>query len=105
MEKIEVLRHRLQLYKKHLHVRGEDRAIGAGIQPAEETPPRAWRRLKHSNYDNECLRNTSTCVEKINNIAQGLSMIRKHLHVRGEDQKEGKNYDTVRETPPRAWRR
>ena len=49
---------------KHLHGRGEDRAILACDCAMAETPPRTWRRRIEVAKDGVVLGNTSTDVEK-----------------------------------------
>ena len=92
-------------FRKHPHVRGEDRsAIVAGLSYLE-TPPRAWGR--------QCIRaspgshdgNTPTCVGKTRGPGHREPGMRKHPHVRGEDL-SCRVTDTFKtETPPRAWGR
>ena len=74
------------LYKKHLHVRGEDLSIFSKIEPASETPPRAWRRQLYKIKIIRITRNTSTCVEKTMMSLEKKFESGKHLHVRGKDQ-------------------
>ena len=71
--------------RKHLHGRGEDRAISRAFNRCWETPPRTWRRRKKRSTGSRTTRNTSTDVEKTEySRSVVLSML---------------------ETPPRTWRR
>ena len=54
--------------KKHLHVRGEDHSYRTFLSFLLETPPRAWRRSGAGGAPSAGVRNTSTCVEKIDNV-------------------------------------
>ena len=68
VEKTPACRLRAQKQRKHLHGRGEDRG-GVVVRAAQwETPPRAWRRLTNNIDLSHFHRNTSTGVEKTNNI-------------------------------------
>ena len=71
--------------QKHLHGRGEDRAISRAFNRCWETPPRTWRRPEVEVTAPAVTRNTSTDVEKTG---------RPQLHLHGHA-----------ETPPRTWRR
>ena len=67
-------------------MRGEDQRTAATTRCAAETPPRAWRRFTAEAVRITVGRNTSTCVEKINEGFAKFVQEKKHLHVRGEDQ-------------------
>ena len=51
------------------------------------------------------MRNTSTDVEKTLADSTRCVSVRKHLHGRGEDEVLDHSTGSVRETPPRTWRR
>ena len=70
---------------KHPHVRGEDGSDAEGLPSYEETPPRAWGRLRRSTNPKENTRNTPTCVGKTAVLALDVLVGQKHPHVRGED--------------------
>ena len=72
-------------FKKHPHVRGEDRHQQPETKAALETPPRAWGRQAEPKKQEEYLRNTPTCVGKTISPMNGRICVKKHPHVRGED--------------------
>ena len=76
---------KLYPFKKHPHVRGEDKSFGTESYAATETPPRAWGRLLMAAKTGQLDGNTPTCVGKT-----FLSLTRQLLFL---------------ETPPRAWGR
>ncbi len=53
----------------------------------------------------KCIRNTSTDVEKTENMSEEKAIEWKHLHGRGEDRRWSLPLKSRRETPPRTWRR
>ncbi len=75
----------LYLYKKHPHVRGEDRLSDDETPPTAETPPRAWGRRALLKKANDIFGNTPTCVGKTIQRKNVKNERRKHPHVRGED--------------------
>ena len=91
--------------KKHLHVRGEDHISEWALSPAEETPPRTWRRLRNTDACARSSGNTSTYVEKTFARWSYRVRLQKHLHVRGEDPLITSISAPNAETPPRTWRR
>ncbi len=86
-------------------MRGEDTSLMASPSLAVETPPRAWRRRCNMWWTIAQYGNTSTCVEKTQAADRFYRLLKKHLHVRGEDAQREGEADTSLETPPRAWRR
>ena len=91
--------------RKHPHVRGED-GLGRQSQTCRaETPPRAWGRRRYSAQQHPFARNTPTCVGKTKTSKRGPSALKKHPHVRGEDDSIPLPPPPVEETPPRAWGR
>ena len=70
-----------------------------------ETPPRTWRRPPTIQIRVNSAGNTSTYVEKTVYGHTLTPLIRKHLHVRGEDLDMLRDKQFVSETPPRTWRR
>ena len=91
--------------EKHPHVRGEDKGSCAQGCRCSETPPRAWGRLVESVEDALKIGNTPTCVGKTTKGARRKTPVRKHPHVRGEDQTTWSPGFVLVETPPRAWGR
>ena len=95
----------LYLYtEKHPHVRGEDLMRGDYDDYHEETPPRAWGRLRKREHSPGAHGNTPTCVGKTPrpNVSVCAG---KHPHVRGEDAIRARSLHSGDETPPRAWGR
>ena len=90
---------------KHPHVRGEDHVPIGTWSTAWETPPRTWGRQEAATVEVERTRNTPTYVGKTIVFPPAVLRIRKHPHVRGEDQTEKHQSLTGRETPPRTWGR
>ena len=95
----------LYLYKKHPHVRGEDRLSDDETPPTAETPPRAWGRRALLKKANDIFGNTPTCVGKTIQRKNVKNERRKHPHVRGEDSCTRLRASVALETPPRAWGR
>ena len=93
------------VYRKHLHVRGENGHFAACYWVKIETPPRAWRKLSQNSQTPSFLRNTSTCVEKTSKLWASIIGVSKHLHVRGENPHVASLLALFQETPPRAWRK
>ena len=91
--------------QKHLHGRGEDLACSPQNRAWLETPPRTWRRPSKERTATSSLRNTSTDVEKTTRQQTLTVPVEKHLHGRGEDSMTKALPYTLRETPPRTWRR
>ena len=91
--------------EKHPHVRGEDLFRPLGELRVIETPPRAWGRHPFFDTNPDTMRNTPTCVGKTQKSISVSSLIRKHPHVRGEDQTNVYEKGLKEETPPRAWGR
>ena len=91
--------------RKHLHGRGEDEPVRFQLRLLRETPPRTWRRLSLLWNMVGSLGNTSTDVEKTPSGARQIGEQEKHLHGRGEDNKQDALAGEEEETPPRTWRR
>ena len=111
--------------EKHLHIRGENRMSLTGVNGSVETPPHTWRKFLHKITPRGDRRNTSTYVEKIGCVDSDKVGIRKHLHIRGENDRalfseanqrkhlhirgENRFYIGIRrlimETPPHTWRK
>ncbi len=91
--------------EKHPHVRGED-SVGIDlVDSGIETPPRAWGRLLSDKKEGGIWRNTPTCVGKTISLPSFRAPRGKHPHVRGEDPSICFIYQSIWETPPRAWGR
>ena len=58
--------------KKHLHIRGENSPTKHGLATRSETPPHTWRKCNQHRKKLQKFRNTSTYVEKIQNIASNI---------------------------------
>ncbi len=100
------IRVHLALYLwKHPHGRGEDVIDDAAKTEAQETPPRAWGRLRKAGKKMPCLRNTPTGVGKTEDFSPHQIVMRKHPHGRGEDRHVYRPFSRGAETPPRAWGR
>ena len=91
--------------KKHLHGRGEDPYSPQAKYRIPETPPRTWRRQYAIWWRHFWEGNTSTDVEKTQNILHEEIYLWKHLHGRGEDEASSSEKPKNWETPPRTWRR
>ncbi len=91
--------------KKHPHGRGEDGIRPRPYQQKEETPPRAWGRLRAMIKIAVVERNTPTGVGKTRKIWNQRCQWRKHPHGRGEDSYAETGRKALEETPPRAWGR
>ena len=99
------LSHFTIVFRKHLHIRGEN-FFSAFIFPFQtETPPHTWRKFLSRTLDENFLRNTSTYVEKIYKKRRSSSIRQKHLHIRGENLKLDRVPIAVLETPPHTWRK
>ena len=72
-------------WRKHPHVRGEDRSSLMIISRLKETPPRAWGRRHFQQAHATVGGNTPTCVGKTAPGAHWRQIGWKHPHVRGED--------------------
>ena len=116
-------------FQKHPHGRGEDLSSSTqptntkqtppppsrkqythfahcqSAQPAEETPPRAWGRLRYVKRSGKSERNTPTGVGKTKGYRMGSRGFQKHPHGRGEDLVVVLLVNANVETPPRAWGR
>ena len=71
--------------RKHLHIRGENGLACSALTVGLETPPHTWRKSTQIGSDVKTLRNTSTYVEKIGRIFIFKNLVKKHLHIRGEN--------------------
>ena len=91
--------------EKHLHIRGENLTIVGRENLITETPPHTWRKSWIRAYDTDCIRNTSTYVEKMGRLVHWESTRRKHLHIRGENSRTTMRRAWIRETPPHTWRK
>ena len=90
---------------KHPHGRGEDPLVPLPINEEEETPPRAWGRLKRKQPTDDLDGNTPTGVGKTTASTTAAMNIKKHPHGRGEDACRQHPSAIPAETPPRAWGR
>ena len=91
--------------RKHPHGRGEDNyTINIG-RLVTETPPRAWGRLAVSGRGPTFSGNTPTGVGKTLSSVFALPLVWKHPHGRGEDSTAFRLFESLKETPPRAWGR
>ena len=90
---------------KHPHVRGEDAWSADHVALWAETPPRAWGRHQMGGEYLFGDGNTPTCVGKTHRIQGRSKALRKHPHVRGEDDAWAATWGIRQETPPRAWGR
>ena len=88
----------------HLHVRGEQVALGVVLPLLHGSPPRAWRAAVGRLYQLPPRRFTSTCVESRSNGTGGPSRGTVHLHVRGEQRAWRPTTTATCGSPPRAWR-
>ncbi len=103
--KTRMQRQRARQYRKHPHVRGEDRRSRMRKGSGLETPPRAWGRPSVAFGREHPVRNTPTCVGKTCSQASFPAVCEKHPHVRGEDCHHARVLLKNQETPPRAWGR
>ena len=71
----------------------------------EETPPRAWGRLRRMGNKACKIGNTPTCMGKTNASYRFFGQLKKHPHVHGEDVNHRLGGVVNLETPPRAWGR
>ncbi len=72
-------------WKKHLHMRGENKKMQNSLTRTRETPPHAWRKRMPDDAYSCVGGNTSTCVEKTRPRLNRSTPRRKHLHMRGEN--------------------
>ena len=91
--------------RKHPHARGEDLKVKANSFVEPETSPRPWGRLSTQPAHKEKTGNIPTPVGKTISPAVVVNCGRKHPHARGEDEFEGKTYESLEETSPRPWGR
>ena len=90
---------------KHPHGRGEDGREIKDVVSDEETPPRAWGRLRCQHINGGSAGNTPTGVGKTHGKTNPKTGGKKHPHGRGEDRIEAAQAQLSIETPPRAWGR
>ena len=96
-------RHRRR--QKHLRLRGENSSSSSSKEQPLETPPLARRKQFAKAERRQDRRNTSACAEKTFGSRADLSVVRKHLRLRGENEsKSGWNSSNL-ETPPLARRK
>ena len=105
VEKTRYLHHICEEPWKHLHVCGENGSSTSRQKVTKETPPRVWRKPLFAFTLNALVRNTSTCVEKTFAGSILNRLIRKHLHVCGENDTSTSPHFSGQETPPRVWRK
>ena len=86
-------------------MRGEDFDVFLVRWLHQETPPRAWGRLRVVHRLPRPRGNTPTCVGKTSLAASRPLALGKHPHVRGEDHTALQQRGVLLETPPRAWGR
>ena len=103
--KTRMQRQRARQYRKHPHVRGEDRRSRMRKGSGLETPPRAWGRHSADAINHFQRGNTPTCVGKTARRPCTRPRTWKHPHVRGEDSLLRFRLTLRTETPPRAWGR
>ena len=75
----------------------------ADLVVGKETPPRAWGKLDVHGYGGGYVGNTPTCVGKTLFDTPPAYGVRKHPHVRGENEDADLQPEEGLETPPRAW--
>ena len=92
-------------YRKHPHMRGEDRSLPFVSFLLIETPPHAWGRPPKIPPPTMIRRNTPTCVGKTRFLFHVGSLLGKHPHMRGEDRGGEEDSARLQETPPHAWGR
>ena len=92
-------------FKKHPHMRGEDKLSTLRWVPFRETPPHAWGRQLHVPLGFSRGGNTPTCVGKTEREGIGMKLVKKHPHMRGEDSVSTFIRKCQIETPPHAWGR
>ena len=68
------------------------------------SPPHAWRIPVVKNRPSGVLRITSTCVENTVMLYSSASLLRDHLHMRGEYQIPQTPEEQLKGSPPHAWR-
>ena len=95
----------VNIRRKHLHVCGENLLRRLSCAELYETPPRVWRKLRHSAQRDAHAGNTSTCVEKTFFRFWRARRLEKHLHVCGENAFLILFFVLSIETPPRVWRK
>ena len=70
-----------------------------------ETPPHTWRKYTPLDFKRFFTRNTSTYVEKIDDVEPAHEWLQKHLHIRGENSSLTTTLPIIQETPPHTWRK
>ena len=70
--------------RDHLHIRGEYGALVAAVGVVVGSPPHTWRIPTCSSCYSIEFRITSTYVENTFHQVENISIIKDHLHIRGE---------------------
>ncbi len=94
-----------EMQRKHPHLRGEDLIPASPFKNTLETPPPAWGRPERAETPLNSPRNTPTCVGKTPATVIWRLSLRKHPHLRGEDNNFILDIIFQPETPPPAWGR
>ena len=105
VEKTDSLESSSIFLRKHLHMRGENWLRPVKTSLNLETSPHAWRKPMGLKPTGTMMGNISTCVEKTEKHKVLRRILKKHLHMRGENILRSGRRIFFLETSPHAWRK
>ena len=90
--------------RDHLHLRGEHFSVQLCILRFLGSPPLTWRTPKRIRYHHTIIGITSTYVENTKRCSCKCTIIKDHLHLRGEHQSKYQKASKLSGSSPLTWR-